>query len=440
MRSPIRFATGRAAPLLMFVTLLLAACTTAVPTVTPLAPATATTQQAPATVTAPPTVAPTAAPTALVAPSVRATAPSLSPTVATRAVSPVPATRAASPARGSPAASPTPYRVSTATERFTRAGLPGQDLLIVATTPANAGLLYAGGAGLWRSVGGGDNWTVMRTPAQAPRVSALAIAPADINTVYVGVGEGCAKGDPLPGWVTTNGGTSWRETARGITGLAVDPKDAKHLYATTCAGVQESRDSGATWKPVAGAGVTGYDPVLIALAPSDPRRLYVVNVSEGGTVRIRRSSDGAATWRDANVATELSGPLALAVDAVKPDVVLLSTFGGLYITRDAGANWRQVTKGLEATLGAPGQVPLSYNTTVVADPGVGGRYWLGSDATLAGGSDLAVFMSTDGGASWRTVAPGLAATSVRGLAPIGTGPRQALFAATDDGLWATTVP
>lgn len=433
MRSPARRAPGRAAPLLLLVTVLLAACTTAAPTETPVPAPTAT---IPA-----PTDTPTALPTASVTRAATATS-----AVRPRPSPARPSTAAAAPTRatptrpGSPAASPPTYTFNTATARFTRAGLNGTDLLRVATTASDPNVLYAGGAGLWRSTDAGQTWTPMRTARQAPRVSALAIAASDKQTAYVGVGAGCAKGKPLPGWVTTDGGGAWRQTVSGITGLAVDPKDAKHVYATTCTGLQVSRDSGATWKPVPGAGISSYDAVLLALAPSDSRVLYVVSVSEGGTARVRRSGDSGASWRDASVGAELSGPLALAVDATDPNLALLSTFQGLYITTDAGVNWRQATRGLESTVLPSSQVPLSSVTAVVADPTIGGRYWLGSDATLAASTDMAVFMSVDRGASWRAVAPGLQATSVRGLALSGVGKEQRLFAATDDGVWVTSLP
>lgn len=432
MRTFARGAPRRAAPLFLLVTVLLGACTTAAPTQTAV-PAPTATIQAPADT-------PIALPTATATRAATATAIRSRPSPAPPGTAAAAPTRATPSAPGSPAASPPTYTFNTATARFTRAGLNGTDLLRVATTASDPNVLYAGGAGLWRSTDAGRAWTPMRTARQATRVSALAIAPSDKQTAYVGVGAGCAKGKPLPGWVTTNGGETWRATVSGITDLAVDPKDAKHVYATTCTGLQESRDSGATWKPVAGAGVSGYDSTLLALAPSDTRVLYVVSVSEGGTARVRRSGDGGATWRDASIGAELSGPLALAIDAVDPNLVLLATFQGLYITTDAGVNWRQATRGLESTVLSGGQIPLSSITTVVADPTIGGRYWLGSDATQTRGTDMAVFMSTDQGASWRVVAPGLQATAVRGLAVSGVGKEQRLFAATEDGVWVTSLP
>lgn len=437
MRSPARRSTGRAAPLLLLATVLLAACATAAPTGTAVPPPTATIPAPADTPTALPTATATRAATAR---ATATTAASPRPSATARATAATAPPRATPTGPGSPAASPPTYTFNTATARFRRAGLGGTDLLHVATAASDPNLIFAGGAGLWRSTDAGRTWTAMRTARQAPRVSALAIAASDKQTAYVGVGEGCAKGNPLPGWVTTNGGGAWRETASGITDLAVDPKDAKHVYATTCTGPQESRDSGATWKPVPGAGVSSYDAVLLALAPSDSRVLYVVSVSEGGTARVRRSGDGGATWRDASAGAKLSGPLSLAVDATDPNRALLSTFQGLYLTTDAGVNWRQATRGLESTVLPSGQVPLSAVTAVVADPTVSGRYWLGSDATLAGGADMAVFMSVDRGASWRSVAPGLQATSVRGLALSGAGKEQRLFAATDDGVWVTRLP
>jgi len=379
------------------------------------------------------------------------------------------ATPAPPPAPPTPAAAPptTTPRPAALTPRFTptelpggpftlgpksfgRAGLDGQDVAVLATGGTDQVVLYAGGKGVSKSTDGGKSWTSVRNADQAPRVAALAVAPSNAQTVYVGVSEGCAKGTPHPALVSTDGGATWRDTgqsARNVSGLAVDPKNARLVYAASCGGVLRSPDAGVSWETLAGARLANYDPSLIAIAPSDPQTLYVAYASEGGTVRVRRSSDAGTTWQDANPPGDLVGPLALTVDATAAGTLYLSTTTGLYKTTNGGRAWSLLVRGLEETVdtkttptasrGTP-TVVLRTNSALVTDPEEANRLWL---RTAGGpGKGTGVYRSRDGGGTWEKAATGLEGHPVRGLVMTGLHTNRQLYAATDDGVWLLSAP
>src|SRR2546429_148983 len=170
---------------------------------------------------------------------------------------------------------------------------------------------------------------------------------------------------PRPARVSADGGATGRDRgqpARNVSGLAVDPKNARLVYAASCGGVLRSPDAGASWETLAGARLANYDPSLIAIAPSDPQTLYVAYASEGGTVRVRRSSDAGTTWQDANPPGDLVGPLALTVDATAAGTLYPSPTTGLYKTTNGGRARALLVRGLQETVDTKTTPTLSRGT------------------------------------------------------------------------------
>src|SRR5207237_6273524 len=64
--------------------------------------------------------------------------------------------------------------------------------------PTNPDIAYSGTAqgGLYRTLNGGQSWTQMMDRAMSLSIGAVAIAPSDTSTVYVGTGEStqCSSG------------------------------------------------------------------------------------------------------------------------------------------------------------------------------------------------------------------------------------------------------
>ena len=110
-----------------------------------------------------------------------------------------------------------------------------------------------------------------------------------------------------------------------------------------------------------------------------------------------RSRDGGLTWFSANPGRIVSGAIALAVNPVEPNHLLLATDSGLLRSRNAGLDW---------SLEAP-SVLVGAVFAVAFDPA--GRGALAS-------TDTALFRN-DGGATWHAV-----------IAPVGALPARLLVA------------
>jgi len=123
--------------------------------------------------------------------------------------------------------------------------------LAIAVDPANVANLYAGldGAGVFRSIDSGANWSAATTQPGNLRIKALAFKPGDSTNLYAATyGNGLFK--------SVNSGDSW--AACGVTGLT-DQKllslvidGSGKLYAGSEAGVFVSADGCATWTAMNG--------------------------------------------------------------------------------------------------------------------------------------------------------------------------------------------
>ena len=118
-----------------------------------------------------------------------------------------------------------------------------------------------------------DAWTPLGP--NGGTVSALAIDPQNVDTVYAGTREAGV-------YRSTNGGRSWQPAGLdgGIVLLAVAP-GTQAVYAvagTVSRALYRSLDGGASWVSLAaGLSAAGLTPYALALAPSTiPGTLYAV--------------------------------------------------------------------------------------------------------------------------------------------------------------------
>jgi BNR/Asp-box repeat len=173
-------------------------------------------------------------------------------------------------------------------------------------------------------------------------------------------------------------------------------------------GLIESRDSGATWKPISLLGEADFHALRTVA-----NRIYGYDVSNA---RLMISRDGGKTWTERKTTAPV---LDLVPDPTSPDRLLATTEAGLLTSADAGATWNKLGRAV-GLLGWPtrnrlylvtgdGDVLLSAN---------GGRSWTRVGAV--GGQPAAflahtsrrlyaaihggpIVQSRDGGRSWRAV-------------------------------------
>ena len=149
------------------------------------------------------------------------------------------------------------------------------------------------GGGLYNSTDGGEDWTLVGSPPNSAGAPALAIAEGDPQVIWVGTRTGTVA-------TSSDGGATWQDRSQGlpsgsasISQLIVDPANSANAYLLLGTQVYETTDGG-PWAPTFGNAAP--DGVYaIAIAPGSPETLIAV-----GDQAIHRSTDGGATWSDAN--------------------------------------------------------------------------------------------------------------------------------------------
>ncbi len=250
----------------------------------------------------------------------------------------------------------------------------GGRVLAVSGVPENPNLFYFGavGGGVWKSDDAGETWTPIFDSQPVASIGALAVAPSNPDTIYVGSGEADMRSDIIHGngmYKSNDAGVTWKriglENTRQISRIIVDPRDAGHLYVAALGhaygpneqrGVFESRDGGASWQKILYRDAdTG--AVDLAMDSQDSRVLL------------------ASLWQTRrppwNIYPPSSGPGS-----------------GLYRSSDAGKTWSRITAGLPS--GRLGKIGIAFA------PGDGRRAYAVVDSPDAGG----LYRSDDRGNSW----------------------------------------
>ena len=134
--------------------------------------------------------------------------------------------------------------------------------------PAQPNVFYIGvnNGGVWKTDDYGRTWKPIFDEQPTGSIGALAIAPSDPNTIYVGSGEGLQRPDLSVGdgmYKSTDGGKTWRHLglrdAQQIPAILVDPRNPNRLFVAVLGhpygpnperGVFRSVDGGQTWQKV----------------------------------------------------------------------------------------------------------------------------------------------------------------------------------------------
>jgi hypothetical protein len=266
------------------------------------------------------------------------------------------------------------------------------------------------------------------------------------------------------------GVNGWREVLGGDGGyVAVDPTNPNVIYAEhTRLSLRKSVDGGRTFQ----SAVTGITEsrnnflfiAPFAMDPSDAQRLWI------GGYGLWRTEDGAATWQAANSGS-LPQITSIAVAPTDSNTVICGTLGGGVYRSDqalgAATYWEQVgyLSGFISSLAFdPADKNVTYATTSsFGVPHVwrragGGAPWARIDGTGANrlpdipahcvvvdpentqrlyvGTDLGVFVTTDGGANWAVENTGFANVVVESLSIVTANGENWLYAFSHGrGVW-----
>jgi photosystem II stability/assembly factor-like uncharacterized protein len=208
-----------------------------------------------------------------------------------------------------------------------------------------------------------------------------------------------------------DGGLTWKPSNTGMpetapTHILLDPSSpvGKRILwvAAMGRGVYKSTDDGATWT-LKNHGIVQKEPLAWRLARSGDGTLYVViarrsedgSIGTSGDGAVYKSTDGAETWSPVKLPDGVNGPNGFTIDPHDPNRIYLAAWtraigmhgvgGGIFLSVDGGDSWKTVLDRDQHV----------YDITI--DP-------RDSSTLYAAGFESSAWRSTDRGEHWARIA------------------------------------
>jgi len=271
------------------------------------------------------------------------------------------------------------------------------------------------GGGLWKTTDAGNNWApVTDGQITSSSVGAVAVSESSPDTVYIGMGESCIRGNIMPGdgvYKSTDAGKTWNNVGfrnvDAISKIRIHPTNPDIVYVAAFGlyygpsderGVFKSTDGGKTWKRTlfkdakTGAvdiAIDRKNPNVMFAAMWEAYRVEYQMSSGGPGSGLYKSTDGGETWtditRNPGMPTGMVGRIGVALTAADSNRVYAlveNDKGGLFVSDDAGATWKLTNESRNVRQRA------FYYTHVYGDP---------SNKDVVYMQNTRVYRSADGG-------------------------------------------
>lgn len=199
----------------------------------------------------------------------------------------------------------------------------------IAVSKSNPNVIYVGsgeslhrpdlsiGDGIYKSTDAGKTWTHLEALRDGQQIAEIVIDPKDENKVLIAVaghpyGPNAERGI----YLSTDGGKAFEKVLGkdenvGAWDIVIDPSDSSIVYASlwesregpwengrwdgTNGGIYKSADGGRTWNQLTKGLPAGITQASLAVAPSNPKRLFVA-VRTPDTTKFYRSEDAGENW------------------------------------------------------------------------------------------------------------------------------------------------
>ncbi len=253
-------------------------------------------------------------------------------------------------------------------------------------------------------------------------------------------------------YFSTNGGDNWQPASNDL--AHVEPTvltitEGTHnntvWVGTAENGLWRSENGGRTWRPAIVKGLK--NEYVVALTVDARKRLHVVTMDNARypSSHLYTSDDNGYNWTHRLLQVYSGDPGTtvqdLIADPFAPNRLYAITFGSLLVSDDAGFTWQQ-------SPAPPPESATSSNETVLAvDPTQRGRLYLAIRSIDADGDDqITFYRSLDSAQSWETlpanITPPAGSNDQASLRPLQLRldplNRRQLFLATNNGLWLST--
>ncbi len=276
------------------------------------------------------------------------------------------------------------------------------------------------GNGVLKSIDGGNTFTHVSANGYFTKVSIskIVVNNTDPNTLYVGTlrGRGGSRRTSPPDasafgvWKSIDGGVNWTMVLTastnvldfaGVTDLAMDPQNSQTIYASLLGrGISKTVDGGANWTTAMNGLPAGADytaaPSRFSLGISRPSVAVSATLYTGfeyyvGATRhassVWKSTDDALNWNQTSTAvigdycgSQCFYDNVMGVDPISPTIVYAlglynygTGSGGIYRSMDGGANWVDVGFNLHPDYHAI--AIRKDNPAIVVMGNDGGAWW-----------------------------------------------------------------
>jgi photosystem II stability/assembly factor-like uncharacterized protein len=213
--------------------------------------------------------------------------------------------------------------------------------------------------GIFRSLDGGKTFTAVLQRSENAGGNDVDIDPSNPNVIYADLweeregpwenSEWSGNGGGL--FKSTDGGDTWRQLTNGLpattnqVNLAIAPSNPKRLYATVASDgppatvdLYRSEDAGESWQKITtdrrpAARIGGGDLSVPVINPKDPDMVIIAS-----TVSMK-STDGGRTWAPFKGAPGGDDYQNLWINPIDPNIILLVSDQGAVVTLNGGRTW-----------------------------------------------------------------------------------------------------
>ena len=275
----------------------------------------------------------------------------------------------------------------------------------VSIDPNNSNIIWVGsgennnqrsvsyGDGVYKSIDGGDTWKNMGLKS-SEHIGKIIIDPNNSNVIYVAaIGPLWSKGGERGLYKSIDGGINWSlilyiDENTGVNDVIIDPRNTDILYASSFqrrrhvftyvgggpgSGMHKSEDGGENWIKInTGLPTEEIGRIGLTISPANPEYIYAIVEAANGKGGFYRSLNKGASWkRQSSHSTSGNYYQEIIADPVDPNRVF-SMDTWMTVTNDGGKTFNKVGEDFKHV----------DNHSIWINPSNNGHWLVGSDGGI----------------------------------------------------------